>query len=107
MGGTGTISVDDHDVRLHSLVERNRIDDRLQLRHAGVRAERHREQHSASPGGQPSHPRPEQILDRLGYRQLVPEPRKPALHERAADSRANRGFPIVGRPGAGAVAGEG
>jgi hypothetical protein len=85
------VFVDDQDVRLDCLVERRRFGNRLQLPNGRILAQRNRQQHPPDRGRQPAHAHAEQVLDRLGHRQVVADARQVALRERPADLEREQG----------------
>ena len=77
--------VDDQDARLHALFDRGVVRDRVELPRAKLGAERHGEQESAHGSREGADVRSQEILDRLGHRDVLAGLELPSRDERAPE----------------------
>ena len=85
MGRADAVAVDHQHARVHGVVERVRPRDRGELREPGVGRERDGEQEPPNRWPEARDPRAEELLHRVGQRQVVDGVERPSLRERATD----------------------
>ena len=85
MRGADAVAVDDDHAGVHGVVERLRARHGGELREPWVGRERDGEQEPPDRRPEPRDPRAEELLHRVGQRQVVAHVERPSLGERAAD----------------------
>ena len=92
MGGAHVIAGDDEDAARSGEVERLGVGERVELPDAQVGAQRDGQEQPAHAVGEPVDPQPEEILDRVGHREVLADPGRPVVDQLAPDLEREQGI---------------